>query len=476
MKFFPKLKKILAITLPILLLVACDDDDNSNVIEGTNSILNYFQNNDEYSEFLEAVNRVDLAGTLDGNSGTLTIFAPDNEAVDTYLAAHNFNSINDIPEAELRQLVSYHVLESIKDQDNFVTGYLTTLARTPVTDSTDVNLSLFVNAANEIKLNGESTITTADIDVDNGILHKVDNVLDLPTLETFLKADDNLILFYEGLTTPGLPTDFEAILSDTTSRKTFFVPGDLGVQAYFDEQQITSFAEMDTQTLDNLLRNHFLDELRVSSTFKNEYLVTGAKETLTGNQLAINAYMNTSLGLILNGNATIGVPNIIATNGVLHVLDQVLTLPSVADFIQADPELSSFSEALNMDNQASEDYIARLNEITATSEAPFTVFGPNDEAFANVLLELFPEQDASLEDIDPQVLTAILNLHLVINQEYHIEELPNGSISTLGGTIQVSPEQTLIDANGREANFLTTNHQAINGVLHTIDTVLLPQQ
>ncbi|WP_162984911.1 fasciclin domain-containing protein [Mesonia aquimarina] len=472
MKFILKRITFLAIILPLFVFLACsDDDDNGNVIEGTNSIVDYLNNNDQYSLFAQAVDQAGLNGRLNGNAGTYTFFAPPNTAMEVFLQETQFDSIGDMSQEQALQLVSNHLLESLNFKDNFSTGYLKTLATVPVNDSVTINMSLFVDAIDEPIFNGETKITNADIEVDNGVFHEIDKVLKQPNLKTFLLADENLTTFYNAITEADITTDFETILTDTSTYTSIFVPNQNAIDDFL---QNTS---NDVDRLDNIYRNHFLEGLQISTDFETGFGATQATENYTGNDNPIDAYFNTQLGLIVNGSAQVVIPDIVAINGVIHVTDNIVELPSLATFIGANSNMNTFTEALNRDDQAMQNYIDRLSEedIGAT-EAPYTVFGPDDNAFEELLLELYPDnQTADLATIPQDSLTNILNLHIIKETSLISDNFTNTSLESLGATVQLNAsDSTLVDMNSRSAKISPLNGQATNGILHGLKSVLLP--
>ncbi|MFD2433249.1 fasciclin domain-containing protein [Mesonia maritima] len=388
MNFSIKRIYFIAISLPLFLFTSCtDDDDNGNVIEGTNSIVNYMETNEQYSLFAQAVERAGLSGRLNGNAGTYTFFGPTNTAMEAYLQENNFASVDDIPKDLAFQLVSNHILESLNFKDNFTTGYLKTLATVPKNDSITINMSLFVNANEDLIFNANTKITSGDIEVDNGVFHQINHVLDLPTLKTFLIADENMTPFYNKITEASIDTDFEEKVTSEESFITLFVPNENAV-ASFEDENIT-----DADQLDNIYRNHLLTGLKISTDFSNGYISTQATENYSGNNQFLNAYINTQIGAFINNQATIVVPDIVGVNGVIHVTDEFIPLGNLSIFIRADRTLNTIVEAFTRDDQTTEQYLERLSEDSSTStDAPFTVFAPDDNAFEEVLLELYPDQ------------------------------------------------------------------------------------
>ena len=73
-------------------------------------------------------------------------------------------------------------------------------------------------------------------------------------------------------------------------------------------------------------------------------------------------------------------------------------------------------------------------------------------------------------------MTAALNTHVIAGANVRSTDLSNGTVSTLGADLVVDADNaSLTDPNGRQSNIIAFDVQAANGVIHAIDTVLLPQ-
>ena len=110
---------------------------------------------------------------------------------------------------------------------------------------------------------------------------------------------------------------------------------------------------------------------------------------------------------------------------------------------------------------------------TLSSDGPFTVFAPTDEAFAAALEALGLTADELLADTD--TLTDILTYHVIA------DEVPSSTVVTLDGemvetvngasvTIGVEGDTVTVD----DATVIAVDVEADNGVIHVIDAVLLP--
>lgn len=122
--------------------------------------------------------------------------------------------------------------------------------------------------------------------------------------------------------------------------------------------------------------------------------------------------------------------------------------------------------------------VSRVNLIDALkADRQLTVFAPTDAAFVDLLGFLGA---ASLDDIDDETLTSVLLYHVVPGRRFANSVLRSKQLTTLNGAkIMVKRgTATLIDANGREANIVVQDGffdiPASNGVIHVIDTVVLP--
>ena len=139
---------------------------------------------------------------------------------------------------------------------------------------------------------------------------------------------------------------------------------------------------------------------------------------------------------------------------------------NIVELAQATPDLSILVEAV----------VAAGLAATLSGAGPFTVFAPTNAAFASLLGELGVTKEALLAD--KTLLTAVLTYH-VLGSKVESSQIPLGAaIKTVQGanlTINsVGMGLAITDARGRNANIVTANIQASNGVVHVIDKVILP--
>ena len=107
-----------------------------------------------------------------------------------------------------------------------------------------------------------------------------------------------------------------------------------------------------------------------------------------------------------------------------------------------------------------------------SGKGQFTVFAPTDAAFAAVLAETGLTAEQLLGN--KELLTNILLYHVATGRRYAEDVLASDRIRTLNGGFVFQDSGVLTDANGRTSNIIDTDIEASNGVIHVIETVILP--
>ncbi len=314
MKNFLKISLIFFITIGI---ASCSDDDDSSPDPQTNTIADFVVSNGDYSSLKAALDKTGLTATLAGQ-GEFTVFAPNNDAFASFLAANGFATLDDVPLDLLTNVLLNHVVVGKLMATDLTTGYVNTLATEASTGS---NLSLYVNTSSGVKLNGVSTVTTADVAADNGVIHAVNAVIGLPTVVTFATADSTFSTLVTALTRSDQP-DYVGTLSTPGGTSpapfTVFAPTNDAFESLVTELGINSLADIDGPTLTAALNTHVI----AGANVRAEDLVNGTVSTL-GDDLVINAPNAT----ITDPNGRVSnilVVNVQAANGVVHVIDKVL--------------------------------------------------------------------------------------------------------------------------------------------------------
>jgi transforming growth factor-beta-induced protein len=162
--------------------------------------------------------------------------------------------------------------------------------------------------------------------------------------------------------------------------------------------------------------------------------------------------------------------DIMASNGVIHVINKVL-LPSIADIATTDGRFGSLVAAAVLADTAtpvSPNLVAALDNDTAE----FTVFAPIDSAFTGLVTDLGVKSGITmLADFKPYQVIPVLNYHLVAGKK-PAAMLMTGTLTTRGGTVAVVNTAGAVTVDGNPV--ILANIIARNGYIHVINKVLLP--
>jgi uncharacterized surface protein with fasciclin (FAS1) repeats len=109
---------------------------------------------------------------------------------------------------------------------------------------------------------------------------------------------------------------------------------------------------------------------------------------------------------------------------------------------------------------------------TLDGNGQFTVFAPTDAAFVALLGELGLTPDELLAETE--LVTQVLLYHVARGRRDSTAVLGSHRIRTLQRGFLFQEGGVLTDQNGRTANIIATDVEAANGVIHVIDTVVLP--
>ena len=170
---------------------------------------------------------------------------------------------------------------------------------------------------------------------------------------------------------------------------------------------------------------------------------------------------------VLVNRAKVTRANVPASNGVIHVISKVLlpppeptTINSIVDVLQLDGRFSVLLAALD---------VTGLDDAVAGA-GPLTLFAPTDEAFGTLLVELGATPDQLLANPN---LASILLYHVIGSRQGALQLLGARNVTTLqGDDLSVRLQRLGVYVNN--SRVINPNVNAPNGVIHTIDKVLLP--
>ncbi len=303
--------KLMMIGVLVGMVAACKNDDD-NTVE-PQSITDIVVANNDFTILRAAVTRAGLADAL--AAGTLTVFAP-NDAAFIASGIPDVAAVNAMDEARLRSILEYHVLNSTVESSDIA-------AASDQEVGTLGGQNLYVTKdAEGVSVNG-AMVVAADVDAANGVIHVIDRVLMPPTQSLLEMAQANPDLSYLVAAVTRAASSSQVVLDALSSpggAYTVFAPTN---QAFIDAGFPTeaSLTAADPATLTSILLYHVVPG-RVFST----NLTTGDANTAATTPIEVN--VGTGVTIIGNGNgtdaATVTSANMLATNGVVHVIDGVL--------------------------------------------------------------------------------------------------------------------------------------------------------
>lgn len=246
---------------------------------------------------------------------------------------------------------------------------------------------------------------------------------------------------------------------------TVFAPTNEAFQGLLDSNaDWNSVNDIPVETLRSVLLFHVLSGEVKSTDLADIYVNTSS----TGpNDEALSLQVEVTGAIEFNGDAKPVIVDVEASNGVVHVVDKVMLPPNVVTVALNNAGFTSLVAALT-DNRHTTNFVDVLN-----GEGPYTVFAPTNDAF-QALLDSNANWN-SLGDIPIATLEAVLLYH-VVGANVQSDELENGDVSTLSGTITIDLTNgaQIKTSSSQTINIILTDVQGTNGVVHAIDTVLLP--
>ncbi|TWO32502.1 fasciclin domain-containing protein [Seonamhaeicola sediminis] len=459
MKTLTATKKLIMLFIASFFVLSCSDDDAPAPFVPVNSIVEIVQSSQLTDLFTALSKYPDLVNTLSGN-GTFTVFAPTNQAFDALLAALGQDSIDDIPEDVLRNVLEYHVFASGTVTSNLVSPGDIQMANGETATITSETNGLFIAGAQIIEVDALAT---------NGVIHVVSDVMVPPSIMPIVGTIVAPAYFNKDFTTliaavqAADPSILDLLLSNGTNDGglTLFAP----TNDAFTAAGITDLATV-VDIVEDVLAYHVID-----GTIMKDMLPTSGINAFEVGTLGGNVYLTNAGGSVsLNGTTTVVATDIIGSNGVVHVIDRTLIPPTqtIAEIVSSSSNFTLLTAALLKAN-----LVGAFDEAT---DGPYTVFAPTDAAFI----------DAGFADVDAinaapvETLAAILTHHVVEPNVYVFStDLTQDAVVPMlnnqNTTIDLA-NLAVIDASGNSAglNAGSLNIHATNGVVHVLDKVLLP--
>jgi len=366
----------------------------------TNNIIETAQQAGNFSTLLAALDAASLTSALADESSEFTVFAPTDAAFES-IGSNFLNSLLANPTV-LANILKQHVL--VGSVDSVTAMSLNGQSAETLLGNT---LPVAINAQTNMLSFGGANIVVKDIMTNNGVIHVIDSVIisdvTLPqstnTIADIASADGNFTTLLAALTATGLDT----LVADPDNTFSVFAPTDAAFAAL--GQDTINALLADTDTLRDILLYHVFSDATVLSddavTIANS---NSNKIEMANGDMAAISHVNSSL--FINDSA-ISEANVIASNGVIHVLNKVIMPPAevgtptktIATVATETPALSTLVTAL----QAAS-LVDTFNDTTQS----FTVFAPTNAAFSKI-----PTADLEALLADTTALTGVLTQHVL---------------------------------------------------------------
>jgi uncharacterized surface protein with fasciclin (FAS1) repeats len=287
------------------------------------------------------------------------------------------------------------------------------------------------------------------------------------TTSTVIKSNAQLQSLASALESTGLLATF-----DGQGEYTLFAPSDAAFQQFLSENGYASLNDVPSVILSEILLNHVLvGKYRDTDLPGTGYINTLAKGFASDTN-TLSMYIQRNSIVKLNNESTVTLANISTSNGIIHIVDKVIKLPTVYDHLQANVNFSNLVTALNRTDQP--DFAG----ILSGSSSIYTVFAPYNSGFSDFLSEY---GFSDLNAVPQMALEKTLKYHVVVGSNVLSNTLVNSQvISTFANqnfTVKVNSQGiNFKDYNNKESNLSPNikDIQCVNGIIHGIDLVLVP--
>ena len=393
-----------------------------------------------HNSLVAGVIQAELLETLQG-TGPFTVFAPTDQAfIDAGIDLAALNT----PEgkATLSDILLYHV----------VSGEVPSSAVTECLAATAVNgQSLSFTVGDGVMVN-DANVTLADVNTSNGVIHVIDKVLTPTDTPNDIPRTAQCTGLHNSLVAGVIQAELLETLQGT-GPFTVFAPTD---QAFTDAG--IDLASLDTPGGKAILSDILLYHVVAGNVPSSAVTECMSADAVNGQPLSFTV----NGGVMVNG-ANVTLADVNTSNGVIHVIDKVLTPTDTPN------DIPRTAQCTGVHNSLVAGVIQAELLPTLQGDGPFTVFAPTDQAFADAGIDL-----AALDTVEGKAaLTDILLYHVIAG------EVPAANVTEcLSATaVNGNPLSFTVGANGvmvNDANVTATDVPTSNGIIHVIDKVLSP--
>jgi transforming growth factor-beta-induced protein len=292
---------------------------------------------------------------------------------------------------------------------------------------------------------GMFTLTSCEKDKNNDDNNNMNNTP--KSITATASADPQFSILVQALAKAELATTL-----DQAGTYTVFAPTNAAFNALFTKLGVSGIDQLSKDALKPILLYHVLGAKALSTGLSSSYVST-LSPAVGGRFVSLK--VDVMSGVKLNNSTMVTKADIMASNGVIHVIDNVLLPPTVADLAVANSNFTTLVSALSA---------AGLVPAVSDPKATLTVFAPTNAAFA------------ALTSV-PSDLKPILLYH-VLGSTVYADQVTTGYAKTLSSYMTKPMDIYLNAASGvkinNSATVVTADVVGTNGVIHVIDRVLIP--
>jgi transforming growth factor-beta-induced protein len=404
-----------------------------------------------------AIDQAGLADAFNDPNNEWTTFAPNN-------AAFGAADLSGFSDTEVQAILQYHTLDGITDSAALLQLLADNGGEVSVATNQGEEITFREEADGSISLNGgQATLDLENLDqrASNGIIHQIDGVLVPPTLQPpslagLVSETSSLSTLNAALGAVGL----DATLADEAATFTVFAPEDASFAPYDVEYLLDN-----PTLLEEVLGFHVVQGAAV---FSGDLSDGDTFTTVQGDDITISIRD----GNVFVDGAQVTTPDVAASNGVAHLIDDVLLTNRTV--VERATVTSDFSILADLVGEAG--LADALSGPGPDGEDGITVFAPTNAAF---LAALDANDNGTIDSSEiPSNAADILQYH-VLDDVFFAADVPTSetALPTLEGadvTVVRSGSEVTINPNADDASVVAPDVEASNGVIHGIDTVLIP--
>ena len=431
------------------------------------TIINIAAADERFTTLVAALGATGLDTVLASDTETFTVFAPTDAAFEAMGSANVTALLGDLD--NLTEILQQHVI--IDAAVDAVTAY--SLSGNAATTVGGAEVPISISSKRELRVGGAKVII-ADIHASNGVIHVIDTVivgaagLPTPTLNIVevATAAGGFEILLELLSI----ADLDGALTDADKSFTVFAPTDAAFQK-LGAFPLAFLLGNPAILADTLLYHVYADSvvladgaISVAASDQSILEMANATAEKSGGRTALSL---SDTGLTVN-LASVTSANVMASNGVIHVIDNVMLPPrskgdvttNIIDTAVAAGNFTFFVTALEM---------AGLVDALSDPDSNFTVFAPTNAAY-----HLLGDDALNALLADTEALTTLLTNHVIAGSTVDAVtaySLNGTMLETLSGnTVEVAIDDGSLLIQG--AKVTSSDIYTTNGIIHIIDRVI----